>query len=140
MICLKCRHNKTKVYNSRYSKMHPQTWRRRQCLECSYTFTTYEIPSYDQLLVKQTSGIAPFHYTTLLLSIARCFEHTPRERAEHSEALTHTIIVKLIQSGDAYLTKKRIAETCYASLKRYDHLASVQYAAQHADILRVRFR
>lgn len=54
----------------------------------------------------------------------------PSKRAENAEALAKTIEAKLIQSG-AKTTPEAISEAVYASLKHFDRLASVQYAAKH---------
>jgi transcriptional repressor NrdR len=135
MICLKCNNPKTNVINSRQAKKQPETWRRRQCLKCKYIFTTYELPAYDQIVVHTNGKDVPFHITTLSLSIASCFEHTPKDRANFTQSLTNTIIAKLIRLEKEPLSPNLIAHVTFDTLKTFDRLASIQYAARHADIL-----
>lgn len=45
----------------------------------------------------------------------------------------------LIQ-GESEITTKTIADTAYATLKSYDRLASVQYAARHSTHLHKNLR
>lgn len=135
MICLKCNNPKTSVINSRQAKKRPEVWRRRQCLKCKYIFTTYEVPAYDQIVVHANGKNIPFHITTLSLSIASCFEHLPKNRAEFTQSLTNTVITKLIKLELEPLTPSLIANVTFDTLKTFDRLASVQYAARHADIL-----
>ncbi len=130
MICIKCGQNNTSVVNSRQNKKTCTVWRRRRCKDCGYIYTTYEDVALDQLQVISDDTTFPFHHTKLLISIASCFEHTPAKRAENAEALTKTVEAKLLHSGSK-TTSGTICEAVYSSLKHYDRLASVQYAAKH---------
>ncbi len=84
----------------------------------------------DQIQVTTDSSSDPFHHTKLLISIANCFEHMPLKRAENAEALAKTIETKLVRSGTK-TSPQAICKAVYDSLKRFDRLASVQYAARH---------
>ena len=135
MICIKCGHRKTAITNSRYFATKHQTWRRRQCTQCGTIFTTYESLSLDQLTVEGE----PFQEVRLLLSISRSLEHHTGQRAVTTQELTHTVIDKLIThitSTSGELQKAVIAEITYTTLKHYDRLASVQYAARHSSHLK----
>ncbi len=139
MICIKCGHNSTEVINSRHNKKTSTVWRRRRCKDCRHTFTTYEDVALDQIQVISGTGSIPFHHAKLLISIASCFEHIPVRRAENAEALAKTTEAKLIQSG-VKTTPAAICEAVYASLKHFDRLASVQYAAKHPTHLKKHLR
>lgn len=135
MICIKCRYKKTAITNSRYFERKHQTWRRRKCLSCHFTFTTYESVSLDQLKVEGKA----FEEVRLLLSIGRCLEHLTETRINATQGLTKTIIEKILRSNTSSsleLTKKDIAEIAYQSLHHYDRIASVQYAARHSRFLK----
>lgn len=131
MICIKCGQNNTQVVNSRQNKKAASVWRRRRCRECGCTYTTYEGISLDQIEVLSDSTTVPFHHTTLLISIASCFEHSTDQRAKYAEALTKTVEEALVQSG-AKTSTKAISEATYEVLKRFDSIAAVQYAAHHS--------
>lgn len=139
MICIKCGHNSTEVTNSRHNKKTSTVWRRRRCKECKHTFTTYEDVALDQIQVVSNIGTTSFHHAKLLISIASCFEHIPAKRTENAEALAKTIEAKLIQSG-VKTTPSAICEAVYGSLKHFDRLASVQYAAKHPTYLKKHLR
>ncbi len=130
MICIKCGQNNTQVINSRQNKKTATVWRRRRCKECSCIYTTYEDIALDQIEVDSGKNSLPFHHAKLLISIAGCFEHQPQKRAENAEALAKTVEAKLLQNG-AKTTPQAICEVVYTSLKHFDRLASVQYAAKH---------
>ena len=130
MICIKCGHNNTAVTNSRQNKKTSTVWRRRQCKDCGHIFTTYEDVAMDQIQVTSENSSVAFHHTKLLISIANCFEHMPAKRAENAEALAKTIEAKLIRSGTK-TSPQAICKAVYDSLKHFDRLASVQYAAKH---------
>ncbi len=135
MICIKCGQNNTQVINSRQNKKIATVWRRRRCKDCGHTYTTYEDIALDQLLVVSDKARLPFHHTKLLISIASCFEHVPKKRAENAEALTKTVEAKLLQKGTE-TSPQAICEAVYISLKHFDRLASVQYAAKHPSHLK----
>lgn len=130
MICIKCGQNDTKVINSRQNKKTATVWRRRRCKECGHTYTTYEDIALDQIKVVSDNTPTPFHHAKLLISIASCFEHKPLKRAENAEALTRTVETKILHKGEE-TSPEAISEAVYTSLKHFDKLASVQYAAKH---------
>lgn len=135
MICIKCGCQNTRVTNSRHNKKSASTWRRRQCKDCSYTYTTYEEPALDQIKVISGRDSTSFSHAKLLISLAGCFEHTPVSRGEKAEALARTIETKLINDGNQ-TSSQTISETSYTALKHFDRLASVQYAAKHSGALK----
>ncbi len=130
MICIKCGHKNTRVINSRQNKKTAVVWRRRKCKECGHIYTTYEDIALDQIKITSGKQSISFHHTKLLISVASCFEHIPKKRAENAEALTKTIEAKILLNG-VETSPQAICEAVYTSLKRFDRLASVQYAAKH---------
>lgn len=130
MICIKCGSHITSIINSRHNKKSATTWRRRQCKDCRYIYTTYEEPALDQITIVSDKSSNPFSHAKLMISLAGCFEHTPTTRAECAEALAKTVESKLIQNGFE-TSSQAICEVSYQALKNFDHLASVQYAAKH---------
>lgn len=135
MICIKCGSQKTRITNSRHNKKSATTWRRRQCKDCDYIYTTYEEPALDQITTVSDGGSTPFSHAKLMISLASCFEHTPTTRAESAEALAKTVEAKLIQKGFE-TSPQAICGASYQVLKNFDRLASVQYAAKHPSKLR----
>lgn len=137
MICIKCGHRKTKITNSRYVSRQHHTWRRHQCIACGFLFSTYEHIAYDQLQVSEGDTLVPFSRPRLLFSIADCLEHIKDKKPDHAEALTGSVVQKItLNLSTEYITPRYIAETTYLTLKHYDKLASVQYAARHSSYLK----
>lgn len=163
MFCIYCFHTKTRVANTRPHKKHPQTWRRRQCLQCHKTFTSYERPASEELVVallpqqktsQPPSATEPFNLGKLILSIARAAQHDQRQASYDSYELASTIELELILAASAAQKKEpltngdsplmisisKIVETTHETLKRYDALTALQYAAQHQLITSARRR
>lgn len=56
MICPFCGSDQLITKNTRPTKQYSQTWRRKECLDCKNTFTTYETLDLSYLKVKKRSG------------------------------------------------------------------------------------
>ncbi|OGL22686.1 hypothetical protein A2707_05255 [Candidatus Saccharibacteria bacterium RIFCSPHIGHO2_01_FULL_45_15] len=141
MICINSPNEPTKVINSRSSKTAPIVWRRRQGLKSGVVFTTYERPALAenkkiQLIDGSTST---FNLGKLLLSIARSFSHSPNAAQYDSLWLAQTV-EDALSMNDQKLTPSIITEKTYQTLKRFDELAAIQYAAKHHLITTVRKR
>ncbi len=141
MLCINSLNEKTKVINSRTSKKTSLVWRRRQGVISGTTFTTYERPSLaDNTPILLANGDTDtFNLGRLLLSIATAFTHNPHAAQYDSLWLAQTIEDQLSQVT-SNLTPLVISETTYDTLRRYDEIAAVQYAARHHLITSVRRR
>lgn len=146
MICIYCFHTKTRVTNSRTHKKHPQIWRRRQCDSCKQSFTSYERAASDTLRVISPTSRQPrpFSLGILTISIAQAFTHQePKQAARDSYELAHTVELRLLQEASATehtTTPQAIAHTTYNTLKQFDEMAGLQYAAKHQLITSLRRR
>jgi len=142
MICIYCFHTKTKVSNSRTQKKAPIVWRRRTCLRCLRSFSSYERPSTAQLTVVGPDHTqTPFSIGKLTLSIAASFSHDTHTAEFNSMDLAQTVELQLLRlSNETTITPSKIAEYTHQTLKRYDELAAVQYAAKHQLIATIRRR
>lgn len=141
MICIYSADEPTKVTNSRAHKKTPVVWRRRQGLVSGTTFTTYERPSLaeNKLLTLPNNQTDTFNLGRLILSIAAAFSHNPHAAKYDSLWLAQTVEDTLsMQPGT--LTPVTIAQATYATLKRFDELAAIQYAARHHLVTNVRRR
>lgn len=142
MLCINSSINEqTKVINSRASKKSPVVWRRRQGVTTKITFTTYERPSLaENSVINRPDGITDtFNLGKLILSIAASFSHNTRAAQYDSLWLAQTIEEALSMSVEP-LNPDLIAHTTHKTLKRFDELAAIQYAAKHHLISNVRRR
>ena len=131
MICINCFHIKTSVINSRVQAKDSSVWRRRQCQNCKKVFTTYEKPSAnDQTVLYNDNTTLPFNIGKLTVSIARSFQHDKKQADYSSYALAQTVETKLIKRQKS-ISVDDITAITHATLKKYDQLAAMQYAAQH---------
>lgn len=131
MICINCFHAKTAVTNSRRHKKQPTVWRRRHCEACSTTFTSYERPSLDdQKVLDHNNRLAAFNIGKLTISIARSFAHNKASADYDSFFLAQTVETKLILRQKEISTDD-IASITHDTLKQFDPVAALQYAAQH---------
>jgi transcriptional regulator NrdR family protein len=141
MICINSLNEPTKVINSRASKKSPVVWRRRQGVSSGVTFTTYERPSLSENKQIQHKGgqTDTFNLGKLILSIAAAFSHNSKS-AEYDCLWLAQTVEDTLSMDNGSLTPESIAQTTYATLKRFDELAAVQYAARHHLIDNVRKR
>lgn len=142
MFCINCFYPSTKVTNSRPSKKEPNTWRRRHCTKCSTTFTTRERPSLAEATEVTSSGGGtkePFNLGKLTVSIAKAFAHSQKDAQYNSLWLAQTVENTLATQREA-ITAEDIGAVTHSTLKHYDELAAMQYAAQHGLISSIRRR
>lgn len=130
------------VRNSRPSTKKPLVWRRRQGVRSGITFTTYERPALAENKPIHTpqGGTDTFNLGRLILSIAASFSHSPHAARYDSLWLAQTVEDALSMTPDSTLSPELIAHTTHHTLKRFDELAAMQYAAKHHLITSVRGR
>ncbi|MDB5168261.1 MAG: hypothetical protein JWO55_519 [Candidatus Saccharibacteria bacterium] len=141
MFCINCFHKNTSVANSRPNKKQPQVWRRRTCSQCQSTFTTYERPSLaDNKPIDLSDGSTDtFNLGKLILSISKAFTHSP-DGAQYNALWLAQTVEDTLSIERQTITPEDIAATTHQTLKKFDELAAVQYAAQHQLISSTRKR
>lgn len=141
MFCINCFSASTTVANSRPNKKQPSVWRRRKCARCGEVFTTYERPSLaDNKSIALPSGKSDmFNLGKLILSIAKAFSHSPKN-AEYNALWLAQTVEDTLSSQRETITPEDIEAVTHDTLKRFDELAAVQYAAQHQMIIATRRR
>ncbi len=141
MICIKCYAKSTNVINSRPHKKQSSVWRRRQCPNCHALFTTTERPALldNREVHLPDSTTKPFSLGKLTISIARAFAHDQEKAAYGSLWLAQTVETTL-SSEHEIITPDDIAAITHYTLKNFDELAAVQYAATHQLISAARRR
>lgn len=141
MFCINCFHKTTRVTNSRPHKKDPSVWRRRMCPSCQTIFTTIERPSLaDNRPISYSNGsTASFNIGTLIISIAGAFSHNPHKASYDALWLAQTV-EDTLSTEYAVISADDIAAVTHQTLKRYDELAAVQYAAKHHLIATTRRR
>lgn len=141
MFCINCFHKNTAVVNSRPHKKQPSVWRRRKCANCGQTFTTFERPSLadNKPIHLSDSKTDTFNLGKLIISISKAFTHSPQD-AEYNALWLAQTVEDTLSTQHQTITPEDIEAVTHQTLKRFDELAAVQYAAQHQLISSTRKR
>lgn len=135
MVCPKCHSPKSHIYNSRPTKRTNQTWRRRRCAHCGFTFSTREYIEADQYLKVHTkTGAQPFSRIRLLLSIAQACQHLT-DKPDIAFYLLGTIENRLLEkSQDSQVSTEDIVTITLSVLQNFDTKAYLSYLATYPPI------
>lgn len=129
MKCPFCGCEESKVIDSRSTDEGERIRRRRECINCSKRFTTYEIiESVPILVVKKDKSREAFDRDKLLRGMLRACEkrHVSMETIEN--AVTE-IEASLQNSLDREVSSVKIGELVMEKLKEIDEVAYVRFAS-----------
>ncbi len=129
MRCPKCGCVEDKVIDSRTSREGATIRRRRECLECHYRFTTYEIVEQPILMVvKRDDRREAFSREKLMTGIRRACQKRPVSE-EAIETMVEQIILDLTNGYDGEVSGKDIGARVMEGLRTLDPIAYVRYAS-----------
>lgn len=129
MRCNQCKFEDTKVIESREAGDAEAIRRRRECLNCSHRFTTYERIEKPQLIVVKNDGTRQLYSREKLLSgVYRACEKTPVTSLQ-IEQLATTVENKLYASGDAEVPSSAIGQAVMEALADINEVAYVRFAS-----------
>ena len=129
MYCPFCGHQETKVVDSRLAGDGYQTRRRRECIECSERFTTFESAELVlPKLIKRDESREPFNESKLRAGILVATEKRPIS-IESIEELISRIIRKVQKLGEREIQSRTLGEIVMLELREIDEIAFVRYAS-----------
>jgi len=129
MRCPFCGHEETQVKDSRPTEDGATIRRRRQCLNCSGRFTTFErIQLRDLTVVKKTGSRAPFDRDKLARSIITATRKRPVE-PERVDRMINGIVRRLESLGESEINSTTIGELVMEGLANLDQVAYVRFAS-----------
>lgn len=129
MHCPFCSHEETKVIDSRLAADGRQIRRRRQCLDCSERFTTFESAELVMpRLVKNDSSRQPFDESKLRSSMTRALEKRPVPSDELEEAVER-LIHRLRTMGEREVPSRLVGDLVMEELRALDEVAYVRFAS-----------
>ena len=129
MKCPKCGVLDDKVVDSRLSRDGASIRRRRECLGCSFRFTTYEgIESQDVRVIKSDGRYQPFDRQKLLNGMLRACEKRPVSK-EQIEAAALEIVNEMEREHDNEIPTRAIGEAVMRKLRQLDEVAYVRFAS-----------
>lgn len=131
--CPYCRHEATKVLDSRTTDEGASVRRRRLCERCKRRFTTYERWEETPLLVVKKDGRRePFQRQKLLAGLVTACKKRPIP-LQTLEEIVDEIERKFRQEGESEVTSRAIGEAVMERLRTLDEVAYVRFASVYRE-------
>ncbi|NLV89166.1 MAG: transcriptional repressor NrdR [Tissierellia bacterium] len=129
MKCPFCSFHESKVVDSRPTEEGQAIRRRRECINCSRRFTTYEkIEEIPLMVIKKDGNRQTFDRNKILNGIIKACEKRPVSM-ERIENIVGEIEKSLYNSMEKEVTSNEIGEMVMNKLKDVDHVAYVRFAS-----------
>src|SRR3989338_7323834 len=129
MHCPFCTHEETKVLESRV--IEHSLRRRRECLQCSNRFTTYETAVFHLTVIKKDGREEPFNIQKLTTSISKaCGKAEP----ETTTLLGRRVEQKILKRKVNPIKTIEIGRFVMQELMKFDKMAYVRFATIHKSI------
>jgi len=117
------------VIDSRASREGATIRRRRECVACTYRFTTYEEVEYEGLVVLKRDGRREeFSKDKLLSGIRRACQKRPISQ-KVIEDLAEKIVNEVADQYDRELPSAILGEQVMEGLRQLDQVAYVRFAS-----------
>lgn len=131
MHCPVCRHDDTKVIDSRSTEDGSAIRRRRACPECAYRFTTYErLESVPLMVAKRSGGRQPFDRAKVVFGVRSACKGRPVDD-EQIDALAEMVEddMRLAQMAGTEITSSTVGHAVLERLRDLDKVAYVRFAS-----------
>lgn len=129
MRCPKCGFLEDKVVDSRASKEGSTIRRRRECLQCSHRFTTYEEVRVENLMVLKADGRRePFVREKLLAGIRKACQKRPIS-PEVIEERVQKIMHYIAENYEREVAGSVLGKLVMDELRTLDDVAYVRFAS-----------
>ena len=133
MKCPYCGHIDLKVVDSRDSDTGESIRRRRECLQCTKRFTTYErIETVPLYVMKKDGRREKFDRQKVLSGLLKACEKRPVPMAKLAEVVD-TVEGNLADLPDREITTTDIGEMLMEKLRLLDKIAYVRFASVYRD-------
>ncbi|MEX0702600.1 MAG: transcriptional regulator NrdR [Planctomycetales bacterium] len=132
MKCPYCRHDETKVIDSRVSQEFAIR-RRRECLKCERRFTTYEkIEESPVKVIKKDGTRVPFDREKIRAGLEKaCYKRPISE--DQIETIICDVEAEVYESFDREVPSREIGEKVIEALRKLDQVAYVRFASVYRD-------
>jgi transcriptional repressor NrdR len=129
MRCPFCGHEETKVVDSRVSESQDAIRRRRECLECSQRFTTYErIEEMPLMVIKRDGGREPWDRSKLMRGLMTAAAKRD-VTAERLDALVSEVEAEIRNSLGYEVSSLQVGDLVLLRLRDVDKVAYVRFAS-----------
>jgi len=129
MHCPYCRHEDTRVIDSRLTEDGSSVRRRRECPQCSERFNTFETAELKlPMIVKHDGRRETFDEKKLRVGLERSLQKRP-VGGDTVDSIVEHILKRLRTAGERELPSRRIGEWVMSELKAVDQVAYVRFAS-----------
>lgn len=129
MFCPVCRHQETKVIDSRLTQDGMAIRRRRECEKCAYRFSTVEEAELlDIVVVKNDGQRESYSRNKLENGVVRSLTKRPFIQ-EKFDKMIHTIERDIQKKKKREITSKELGELVMKHLQKFDKVAYVRFAS-----------
>lgn len=133
MKCPFCGYTESKVIDSRPTDENERIRRRRECIQCSKRFTTYEIiEDVPIIVIKKDKSREVFDRNKVLKGMLRACEKR-KITTQVLEEKIDEIEAALQSSVDREVNSTRIGELIMEKLKEIDEVAYVRFASVYKE-------
>ncbi len=137
MMCVFCRHDETKVIDTRMSESFVIR-RRRECLKCSRRFTTHErVEESSMKVIKKDGSRVPFDREKLRLGLEKACYKRPIS-AEQIDEIVRDVETDANDNFEREVPSRYIGEKVFNRLRALDHVAFVRFASVYREFQDVR--
>jgi transcriptional repressor NrdR len=138
MRCPTCAYKESKVVDSRPSDDGLSIRRRRECLACSYRFTTYErLESAPIIIVKKDGSSEAYNRDKLLRGLLIACAKRPIS-SEQIESLINEIEMDLRNNMRSAIQSKALGDMVLERLRKLDDVAYIRFASVYKDFQNVK--
>lgn len=129
MWCPFCKHESTRVVDSRLTRDGMQIRRRRQCEHCGARFNTYEAPEIKAPRIIKADGTREaFSEAKLRTGMMRALEKRPVETREVERAI-RALLREISTVEDSEIPSSLLGEWVMRELAKLDQVAYVRFAS-----------
>lgn len=129
MKCPICYHHDTKVVDSRVALDGLSVRRRRECLKCSFRFSTYEeMEILDLVILKRDDRRESYNREKLISGLKKSCEKRPIDQ-DSFKKLIHAIERDLQRIRKSEITSCQVGKVVMKNLKKVDTVAYIRYAS-----------
>lgn len=128
MRCPYCRHEDTKVVDSRDSEGGTVIRRRRQCLDCDRRYTTFErIEEVPLVLVKRDGSREPFDRAKVMSGIAKACKNRPV--TDDAMLRLTDEVEEALRSKGAEVASDEVGKQVLSRMRQLDEVAYLRFAS-----------
>lgn len=132
VMCPSCRADDTKVVDSRVTHEGAAVRRRRECLTCSYRFTTFERVDEVPLVVRKSDGSAqPFERGKIVAGVAAATKGRSIEPVRIEQLAVEVEDEVRLHGGD--VTSAQIGLAVLDRLRTLDEVAYLRFASVYKE-------